>query len=307
MPLDIIFMGTPDFAVPTLAALIGSRHRVVAVYCQPPRPAGRGMALRPTPVQAMAESRGLAVHTPLTLRAPETRSAFTALGADVAVVAAYGLLLPPPILAGTRHGCLNLHPSKLPRWRGAAPIQRTIMAGDSETEFCIMRMEAGLDTGPVCLSEPFAIPATMTAGELHDIAATRGAELMLRALDRLEAGTLDCTPQAAEGVTYAAKIDKAEARIDWRRPAGEVCNLIRGLSPFPGAWCEVAGERMKILRAELTHGSAEPGTLLDDTLTIACGEGGAVRLLDLQRAGKKPVSAAELLRGLAIPAGTRLA
>ena len=309
MPLRLVFMGTPDFAVPALAALIGSAHAIAAVYSQPPRPAGRGLELRASPVQQLAERAGLPVLTPRGLRTPEATAAFKAHQADVAVVVAYGLLLPPAILSLPRHGCLNLHPSQLPRWRGAAPIQRTLMAGDTQTAICVMRMETGLDTGPVCLCEPVAIPPEMTAGELHDLAAQRGAALMLRALDLLARGQLTATPQSADGVTYAAKIDKAEARIDWSRPAQSVHDHIRGLSPFPGAWfaLETEGrvERVKVLRAHPAGGHGEPGKLLDGRLSVACGSG-AVRLLELQRAGKKPMPADDLLRGLVLPAGARL-
>ena len=305
MTLRIIIMGTPDFAVPTLAALTASAHQVVAVYSQPPRPAGRGMALRHSPVQTLAQASQIPVFTPLSLRAPDAVASFNSHRADVAVVVAYGLLLPPPILALPKFGCLNLHPSKLPRWRGAAPIQRTLMAGDAETAICVMAMEAGLDTGPVCLAEPVSLPQSMTAGELHDHAAKRGAELMLSALGALEAGTLTFTPQAAGGVTYAAKIGKDEARIDWKRPASELHNHIRGLSPFPGAWFELSGERIKVLRSELAAGQGGPGEILDGSLAVACGVG-ALRLLTLQRPGRKPMPAAELLRGLSLLAGSRL-
>ena len=305
MSLRIIFMGTPDFATPTLSALLGSGHRVVAVYCQPPRPAGRGMALRPSPVQAIAGAAGVPVLTPVSLRPPEVVEGIVKHRADVAVVVAYGLLLPTTVLLLPTYGCLNLHPSMLPRWRGAAPIQRTLMAGDASTQICVMGMEAGLDTGPIRLTEDVDIPASMTAGELHDLAASRGAALMLRALNLLEAGQLPSTPQSTEGVTYAAKIGKAEARIDWSRPAREVHNHIRGLSPFPGAWFEMNGERIKVLRSEPAEGKGAPGEVLGADLRIACAEG-AVRLLLLQRAGKKPMPAAELLRGLALPPGTRL-
>ena len=309
MPLRIIFMGTPDFAVPTLAALLGSGHDIVAVYCQPPRPAGRGLAQRKSPVQEFADGAGLATHFPASLRGESATAAFTSHAADVAVVVAYGLLLPPPILAATKLGCLNLHPSKLPRWRGAAPIQRTLMAGDTETAVSIMRMEAGLDSGPVCLAEPVPIPGDMTAGQLHDLAAGRGADLMLRALGALQRGSLDCKPQAMQGVTYAAKIDKAEVRIDWTQPANLVHDHIRGLSPFPGAWFEASvngqNERIKVLRCEQVPGQGPPGLCLDDALAVACGRG-AVRLLQLQRAGKKPMAAADVLRGLPVALGSRL-
>lgn len=310
MPLRIVFMGTPDFSVPTLAEILGAGHEVVAVYSQPPRPAGRGMSEQKSPVHRFAESAGIPVHHPKSLKGEVEQEAFAALGVDAAVVIAYGLLLPSAVLNAPRLGCFNVHASALPRWRGAAPIQRAIMAGDSETAVDVMRMEEGLDTGPVCLAEPVAIGPDTTAGELHDVLAERGASLMVRALSALERGSLDCQPQAAEGVTYAAKIDKAEARIDFARPATEVHNLIRGLSPFPGAWFEVepaAGkrERIKVLRSTIAEGAGAPGQILDDQLTVACGEG-AVRLLDLQRAGKKPMSAEVLLRGFALPRGTKL-
>jgi methionyl-tRNA formyltransferase len=309
MTLRIVFMGTPDFSVPTLAEILGAGHEVVAVYSQPPRPAGRGMAERPSPVHAFATSLGVPVRTPTSLKSTAEQEAFARLGADAAVVVAYGLLLPLPILNAPRLGCFNLHASALPRWRGAAPIQRAIMAGDTETAVMVMRMAEGLDTGPVCLSEAVPIGAETTAGELHDELARRGAGLMVRALGALERGALDCAAQAEDGVTYAAKIDKAEARIDFSKPAAEVHNLIRGLSPFPGAWFETGAEgkreRIKVLRAAVTEGSGAPGEILDDALAVACGEG-AVRFLELQRAGKKPMAARELLRGFALPAGGQL-
>lgn len=309
MPLRIVFMGTPDFAVPTLAEILGAGHSVVAAYSQPPRAAGRGMAERKSPVHAFAEAAGIPVLTPINFKAEADRAAFAAHEADAAVVVAYGLLLPVPVLEAPRLGCLNMHASALPRWRGAAPIQRAIMAGDAATAVMAMRMEKGLDTGPVCLAERVEIGPEQTAGELHDVLAQRGAQLMVRALSALERGTLDCQPQAAEGVTYAQKIDKGEARIDFSHGAAQVHNLIRGLSPFPGAWFEVGAEgkreRIKVLRSTLVEGRGAPGTVLDDRLTIACGDG-AVRLEELQRAGKKPMTAAEVLRGFSIPVGTRL-
>jgi methionyl-tRNA formyltransferase len=309
MPLRIVFMGTPDFAVPTLAEIVGAGHHVVAAYSQPARAAGRGMAERKSPVQTFAEAAGIPVLTPANFKAEADKATFAAHAADAAVVVAYGLLLPVAILDAPRFGCFNLHPSALPRWRGAAPIQRPIMAGDSETAVMVMRMEQGFDTGPVCLSEPVPIGADETAGELHDVLAQRGASLMVRALSALERGSLDCTPQAADGVTYAKKIDKAEARIDFGADAGQVHNLIRGLSPFPGAWFEAGAdgkrERIKVLRAIRAEGSGTPGVVLDDQLTVACGFG-AVRLIELQRAGKKPISAAEVLRGFPLPPGTQL-
>jgi methionyl-tRNA formyltransferase len=309
MSLRIIFMGTPDFAVPTLAEIIGAGHEVVAAYAQPPRAAGRGMAERKSPVQIFAESAGIPVLTPTGLKQPAEQQAFAALRADAAVVVAYGLLLPPPVLAAPRLGCFNLHASKLPRWRGAAPIQRAVMAGDAETAVMVMRMQAGLDTGPVCLSEPVAIEPDATAGELHDVLAQRGASLMVRALAALGRGTLDCVAQGEAGVSYAAKIDKAEARIDFAQAAGTVHNLIRGLSPFPGAWFEAGApgkrERIKVLRASIAASDGQPGEVLDDRLTVGCATG-AVRLIELQRAGKKPMLAGELLRGFPLPPGTQL-
>jgi len=307
--LRIVFMGTPEFAVPALAEIVGAGHEVAAVYCQPARPAGRGQAERKSAVQTFAEAARLPVETPRRLKGEAEHAAFRDHAADVAVVVAYGLLLPRPILDAPRQGCLNLHPSKLPRWRGAAPIQRAIMAGDTETAVMVMRMDEGLDTGPVCMAEPLAVPADMTAGMLHDLAARRGADLMLRALGALERGSLVCRPQSSEGVAYAAKIDKAEARIDWSRPASEVHNRIRGLSPVPGAWLEAGSaakpERIKVLRSEPVTASGAPGTVLDGRLTVACGSG-AVRLHLLQRAGKVAMSTAELLRGFPMPPGTRL-
>jgi len=307
--LRIVFMGTPDFAVPVLAEILSAGHEIVAVYTQPPRPAGRGMDERKSPVHLQAESGGIPVFTPRSLKGADEREIFRAHGADVGVVVAYGLILPRPVLDAPRFGCLNLHASALPRWRGAAPIQRAIMAGDSETAVMIMRMDEGLDTGPICLAEQVPIGANVTAGELHGELARIGASLMVRALAALERGSLDCTPQPQQGVTYAAKIEKAEARIDFTRPAREVHNLIRGLSPFPGAWFEAgpAGrrERIKVLRSELGEGGGPAGTVFDNHLAIACGEG-AVRLTVLQRAGRKPVSAAEFLRGFDLPIGTKI-
>jgi methionyl-tRNA formyltransferase len=309
MTLRIVFMGTPDFSVPTFAEILGAGHEVVAAYTQPPRPAGRGMAEQLSPVHRFAESHEIPVRTPKSLKGEAEQRALAELEADAAVVVAYGLLLPAPVLAAPRLGCFNLHASALPRWRGAAPIQRAIMAGDTETAAAVMRMEKGLDTGPICLAEPVAIGADMTAGELHDVLAQRGASLMVRALSALERGSLDCMPQPSAGVTYAAKIDKAEARIDFARPAREVHNLVRGLSPVPGAWFETAAagkpERVKVLRTTLVDGGGAPGEVLDEKLTVACGEG-AIRLVELQRAGKKPMAAEELLRGFALPPGTRL-
>lgn len=299
-------MGTPDFAVPTLTALIASGHDIAVVYSQPPRAAGRGKQPRPSPVQRVAESHGIEVRTPDQLKDSEAQAAFAELDLDAAVVVAYGLILPPPILAAPRLGCLNLHASLLPRWRGAAPIQRAIMAGDAETGVAVMQMEAGLDTGSVFLEERVAIGPQTTAGDLHDQLARLGAPLMVEALAGLADGRLTPRPQAESGVTYADKIDKSEARIDWSRPAAALDCLIRGLSPFPGAWFEQDGARIKVLLAEpVTDISGTPGTAMDDRLTVACGAG-ALRLLELQRAGKAPMSADALLRGFPIPAGTRL-
>lgn len=295
--MKIIFMGTPEFSVPVLEAL-AARHQIVAVYSQPPRPAGRGKAERPTPVHARALELGLPVRHPVSLRTPEAQAEFAALGADVAVVVAYGLILPQAVLDAPRLGCLNIHASLLPRWRGAAPIHRAIMAGDTQTGICIMQMEAGLDTGPVLLRQSTAIGATETTLDLHDRLSALGADLILTALDRLD--QLPPEPQPDQGVTYAAKIDKAEARIDWTRPAVEIDRQIRGLSPFPGAWGLMGTERVKLLRSQLAEGSGPPGQLLPGGLTIACGEG-AVAVTELQREGKRPGSAAEFLRGFTPP------
>jgi methionyl-tRNA formyltransferase len=312
--MRIIFMGTPDFAVPTLAALLAVGRDVAAVYTQPPRAAGRGMAERSSPVQRFAEESGLSVLTPSRLKSEEEQEQFHALGADAAVVVAYGLILPPALLEGTRHGAFNLHASLLPRWRGAAPIQRAIMAGDIETGVAVMRLEERLDTGPVCLTQRVPIAAEETAGELHDRLAALGATLMVKAMGALEQGSLNCRPQSDQGITYAAKIEREETRIDWSLPAREVHNRIRGLSPHPGAWFEAEfegdashgkRERVKALRSILAEGSGPAGSLLDERLTITCGEG-AVRLIELQRAGKRPMSAEEFLRGVSFRAGVAL-
>lgn len=308
MPLRIIFMGTPEFSVPTLRALVDAGHEIVCVYTQPPRPAGRrGLDLTPSPVQKAAESLGLQVRSPVSLRNDEEQSAFRTLGADAAIVVAYGLLLPRAVLDGTKLGAYNGHASLLPRWRGAAPIQRAIMAGDSETGMMVMKMDEGLDTGAVALTEPLAIGQDETAGDLHDRLMAAGARLMVEAMAKLEAGRLVLTPQAKDGVVYARKIEKAEARIDWRRPATEVHNAIRGLSPFPGAWCEFDNggsvERLKILKTTQAAGAGKPGEVLDGALTIACGQG-AVTLQKVQRAGGKPVSAQEFLRGAKLEKGS---
>lgn len=293
--MKIVFMGTPEFSVPVLEAL-HRRHEIVAVYCQPPRPAGRGKADRPSPVQARAEALGLPVRHPVSLRGADAAAEFAALSADVAVVVAYGLILPQPVLDAPRLGCLNIHASLLPRWRGAAPIHRAIMTGDAQSGVCIMQMEAGLDTGPVLLREAVEIGAEETTADLHDRLSALGARLILEALDRLP---LPRMPQPAEGVTYAAKIDKAEARVDWTRPAVEVDRLIRGLSPFPGAWTLVSGERVKLLRSRLAEGRGAPGQVLRG-FTVACGTG-AVEVLEAQREGKRPMAADEVLRGLILP------
>lgn len=294
--MKLVFMGTPDFSVPVLDAL-AARHDIVAVYTQPPRPAGRGKELRPTPVHARAEALGLPVRHPVSLKTPEALADFAALGADAAVVVAYGLILPQAVLDAPKRGCLNIHASLLPRWRGAAPIHRAIMAGDAETGICIMQMEAGLDTGPVLLRRATPIGAEETTAQLHDRLSGMGAQMIVEALDRLD--TLTPEPQPAEGVTYAAKIDKAEARIDWSRPAVEVDRLIRGLSPFPGAWCMIGTERVKLLRSRLASGSGAAGQVLHG-LTIACGEG-AVEVTLAQREGKRPMDPAEFLRGVTLP------
>ncbi|TIW44318.1 MAG: methionyl-tRNA formyltransferase, partial [Mesorhizobium sp.] len=299
MSLRVIFMGTPEFSVPTLRAIAEAGHEIVAVYTQPPRAAGRrGLELTPSPAQREAERLGIEVRTPASLKGEAEQRAFADLRADVAVVVAYGLLLPKAILDAPRLGCLNGHASLLPRWRGAAPIQRAIMAGDAETGMMVMRMEEGLDTGPVALLEKCAIEPDMTAGELHDRLMAIGASLMAEALAQLGINCLTFTQQATAGVTYARKIDKSETRVDWTRPAGEVHNHIRGLSPFPGAWCEVEiggrMERLKLLRSTLSDGVGESGGILDDRLTVACGSG-SVRLVEVQRAGGKPAAAQEFL------------
>jgi methionyl-tRNA formyltransferase len=307
MPLRLIFMGTPDFAVPTLLELAAHGHDIAAVYTREPKPAGRGMKLQPTPVEREARRLGVPVLTPKTLRTPEALAEFRAFGADAAVVVAYGMILPQAILDAPAHGCFNLHASLLPRWRGAAPINRAIMVGDAESGVMVMKMDAGLDTGDVAMAERLAITDAMTAADLHDALAPLGAGLMVRAMAALARGQLQLTPQSQQGVTYAAKIDKSESRIDWTKPARTVLRHIHGLSPFPGAWCEVVIEdqpvRLKLLRCEFAKGHGTPGALLDDRLAVACGEG-AIRILDLQRAGRAPMKAGEFLRGtpLAPPA-----
>ncbi|MGA0534041.1 methionyl-tRNA formyltransferase [Hansschlegelia sp. KR7-227] len=310
MSLRLVFMGTPEFSVPVLTELVGQGHEIAAVYTRAPKPAGRrGMELTRTPVHRLAERLGLPVMTPRTFRDADTLAGFKAHQADAAIVVAYGLILPKAALDAPPLGCLNLHASLLPRWRGAAPIQRAIMAGDAETGVMVMRMEEGLDTGPVAMVERVAIGTDETAGELHDRLSTLGADLMARAVAALGRGGLTFQPQAEEGALYAPKIEKAETRVDWGTSAAEIHDRIRGLSPFPGAWFELAGprgpERVKVLRASRADGAGAPGEVLDDRLTVACGEG-AVRLLELQRAGKGPVDAASFLNGARLGPGARL-
>jgi methionyl-tRNA formyltransferase len=308
MSLRIVFMGTPDFAVPTLLEIVGRGHEVVAVYTRAPKPAGRrGLDPTPSPVEREARRFGLRLLTPATLRTAEAASTACAHGADVAVVVAYGLILPTAILDAFPLGAFNLHASLLPRWRGAAPINRAIMAGDCETGVMVMKMEEGLDSGPIAMAERVPIPCEATAGDLHDRLARLGADLMLRALSALERGSLALTPQAQAGVTYAHKIAKEETRIVWERPWREVHNHIRGLSPAPGAWFEIGADmRVKVLRTTKAEGSGPPGTVLDDKLTVACGEG-ALRILELQRAGRQAMKAHEFLRGMTVAAGTQFA
>ena len=299
MPLRLIFMGTPDFSVPTLLELVAHGHEISAVYTRAPKPGGRrGLELQPTAIEREARRLNIPVLTPNTLKTPDALDAFRAHEADAAVVVAYGMILPQPILDAPKLGCFNLHASLLPRWRGAAPINRAIMAGDAESGVMVMKMDVGLDTGDVAMAERLAISDAMTASDLHDALARLGADLMVRAMAALERGALQLTRQSEQGVTYAAKIDKAEAKIDWRKPAHAVLRHIHGLSPFPGAWSEIAGEgaRVKILRCEIAKGAGAAGTILDDHLTIACGAG-ALRILELQRAGKAPMKAADFLRG----------
>jgi methionyl-tRNA formyltransferase len=309
MPLRLIFMGTPDFAVPTLLELVAHGHEIAAVYTRASKPAGRGMKLQPTPVEQEARRLGIPVATPATLKAADAAAEFRAHHAEAAVVVAYGMILPQGILDAPPLGCFNLHASLLPRWRGAAPINRAIMAGDTETGVMVMKMDAGLDTGDVAMAERLAITDAMTAADLHDALAPLGGDLMVRAMGALERGRLQLTRQSDQGVTYAAKIEKAQARIDWNKPAHAVLRHIHGLSPFPGAWCEMAIEgepaRLKILRCELADGSGAAGELLDDRLTIACNEG-ALRILELQRAGKALMKAEDFLRGTPLKPPMRL-
>ncbi len=310
MPLRLVFMGTPDFAVPTLLELVAHGHDIAAVYTRAAKPGGRrGLQLQPTPVEQEARRLNIPVLTPTTLKTPEALEEFSSHRADAAVVVAYGMILPKAILDAPPLGCFNLHASLLPRWRGAAPINRAIMAGDAESGVMVMKMDVGLDTGDVAMAERLAITDAMTAADLHDALAPLGADLMVRAMGALERGRLQLTKQSDEGVTYAAKIEKAEARIDWNRPAREVLRHIHGLSPFPGAWCELAIDReqvrIKILRCELAKGEGVPGDLLDDHMTIACRDG-AIRILDLQRAGAKPMKVQEFLRGTPLMPPLRL-
>jgi methionyl-tRNA formyltransferase len=311
MPLRLIFMGTPDFAVPTLLELVAHGHEIVAVYTRAPKPGGRrGLQLQPTPVEAEARRLAIPVLTPATLKTPEALAEFRAHNADAAVVVAYGMILPQAILDAPRYGCFNLHASLLPRWRGAAPINRAIMAGDAESGVMVMKMDVGLDTGDVAMAKRLPITDTMTAADLHDALAPLGADLMVRAMGALERGGLQLTKQREDGVTYAAKIEKSEARIDWTRPARGVLRHIHGLSPFPGAWCETASDgepaRIKVLRCEPADGAGAPGEVLDDHLTIACGDA-AIRILELQREGKERMKAEDFLRGTPLRAGARLA
>lgn len=311
MPLRLIFMGTPDFAVPTLLELVAHGHQVVAVYTRAPKPGGRrGLQLQPTPVEQEARRLGIPVLTPKTLKTPDALEQFRSHQADAAVVVAYGMILPQAILDAPPLGCYNLHASLLPRWRGAAPINRAIMADDAETGVMVMKMDVGLDTGDVAMAERLPISDAMTASDLHDALAPLGADLMVRAMAALERGGLQLTKQSEDGVTYAAKIEKAEARIDWSKPARAVMRHIHGLSPFPGAWAELSDDgeavRIKVLRCELAQGSGAAGAVLDDNLAIACGDG-AIRILELQREGKARMKAADFLRGTPLKAGARFA
>ena len=303
--MRIVFMGTPDFAVTALARIM-EHHEVVAVYCQPARPAGRGQQDRPSPVETFATTRNIPVRTPKSLKSKEAQDEFAAWSADVAVVAAYGLILPQAVLAAPKQGCINIHASLLPRWRGAAPIQRAIMAGDTTTGVTIMKMDAGLDTGAMLLTDAVPITDATTAGELHDALAVCGGDLIIKALDSLAAGTLVVTPQPEGGVTYAAKIDKAEAKIDFAKPAKDVVRHINGLSPFPGAWFAHGPERIKVLAAEVASAQGAVACVLDDQLTVGCAAG-AVRLTTVQRAGRGPAPADAFLRGYTLPKGTSLA
>jgi methionyl-tRNA formyltransferase len=309
MPLRLIFMGTPDFAVPTLLELVAHGHQIAAVYTRAAKAAGRGMKLQLSPVEQEARRIGIPVLTPSTLKTPKALEEFRAHNADAAVVVAYGMILPKTILDAPKLGCFNLHASLLPRWRGAAPINRAVMAGDSETGVMVMKMDEGLDTGDVAMAERLTITDAMTAADVHDALAGLGADLMVRAMGALERGKLQLTKQTGEDVTYAAKIEKAEARIDWNKPVRAVLRHVHGLSPFPGAWCEIPLEgeqvRVKLLRCAVVDGSGTPGEVLDDHLAVACGEG-ALRILELQRAGKAPMKTEEFLRGTPLKAGARV-
>ena len=304
MTFRIAFMGTPDFAVPALAALIEAGHEIACVYTRPPRPAGRGKQQRVSPVAAFAARQGIEVRHPEGLREAAEQAAFAALDLDVAAVAAYGLILPNAVLEAPRQGCVNIHASLLPRWRGAAPMQRAILAGDAETGVTIMRVEQALDCGPILLRESMPI-GSMNAGALHDALSAMGARMIVEALARMQAGELTETPQPDDGVTYADKIDKSETRLDWTRPAVALERAVRAFAPTPGAWFDLAGERIKVLQAEPAEGGGAPGTVLDDRLAVACGEG-ALRLATVQRAGKAPMDTQFFLRGHAVPAGTVL-
>ncbi|MDD1519900.1 MULTISPECIES: methionyl-tRNA formyltransferase [Bradyrhizobium] len=305
MPLRLIFMGTPDFSVPTLLELVAHGHDIAAVYTRAPKPGGRrGLQLQPTPVEEAARKLGIPVLTPKTLKTEEALAEFRAFEADAAVVVAYGMILPQAILDAPKLGCYNLHASLLPRWRGAAPINRAIMAGDAESGVMVMKMDVGLDTGDVAMAERIAITDSMTALDLHDRLSRLGADLMVRAMAALERGGLQLKAQSEDGVTYAAKIEKAEARIDWSKPARAVLRHIHGLSPFPGAWAELENARVKILRCELAKGAGAPGEVLDDLLTVACGDG-AIRIIELQREGKARMQAADFLRGVPLRSGSK--
>jgi methionyl-tRNA formyltransferase len=304
--LRLAFMGTPQFAAPSLEALIAAGHEIAQVYCQPARPAGRGQKPRAAPVQRLAEAHGLALSTPTSLKDPAEQARFAGLALDAGIVVAYGLLLPKPILASPRLGCLNVHASLLPRWRGAAPIQRAILGGDEVTGITIMQMDEGLDTGPILLSERLAIAANETAGSLRDRLAALGARLIVEALDGLAAGAIEPRPQPEEGAIYAAKLARAEERLDWREPAALLARRVRALAPSPGAWCEIAGERVRVLEAEAMEDGGDPGRLLDGRFSVGCGKG-ALRLLKLQRAGRRVLAGEEFLRGIRLVPGAMIA
>jgi len=304
--MRIAFMGTPDFSVPAFDALREAGHEIACVYTQPPRPAGRGQKERTSPVQLAAEAAGIEVRTPVSLKDADAQADFAALDLDAAVVVAYGLILPAPILEAPRRGCINIHASLLPRWRGAAPIQRALLAGDTETGVTIMQMDEGLDTGPKLLREPVEITEDMNAGDLHDALSELGGRLIVDALAGLEDGSVKPTPQIEDGVTYAHKLERGEERIDWSRSAAEVARHVRGFAPWPGAWFEYDGDRIKVLATEVTAGSGKPGAVLDDALTVACGTG-AIRLLRVQRAGRAAMEAEAYLRGQAVPKGAHFA